>query len=239
MEELSLSIIEKGVLQPILVKDEKDHFILIAGERRYEASKLAGLKKIPAIIIAAETDEDLLELAIIENVQRENLNPIEEARAYSKLASTFQLSHEEIAKKVGKSRVVITNLVRLLNLSSSIQERILNGSLTTGHAKVLLSVEDPEEREILAHDCEKNSLSVRELEKAVKSMGKDASAKTLKDTEPNPFIEDVQNQLIHHLGTKVNIQDRSNKGRIMIEYYSLEDLNRLTNQLLGKDDHEK
>lgn len=225
LEELANSIKEKGILQPILVRQLQDGFELIAGERRLEAVKLIGYKYISAIVTDVNTDLDMLEYALIENIQRENLNPIEEAAAYEKLNKIYGLSHEDIATRVGKNRATVTNQMRLLNLSESIRELIAQERISTGHAKVLLSIEDPLLRDKIAGKCADKSLSVRQLEQESQRLKKQAPAQILPPIDP--YIEHTQNSLIHFFGTKVKIQYEKNHGKIVIDYYSLDDLNRI------------
>ncbi|MBP7461229.1 MAG: ParB/RepB/Spo0J family partition protein [Candidatus Delongbacteria bacterium] len=225
LEELANSIREKGILQPILVRQLQDGFELIAGERRLEAVKSIGYKYISAIVTDVDTDLDMLEYALIENIQRENLNPIEEAVAYEKLNQLYGLSHEEIAIRVGKNRVTVTNQMRLLNLSESIRDMVARDRISTGHAKVLLSIDDPIIRDKMATKCAEKKLSVRQLEQETQRIKKQAPAQILPPIDP--YIEHTQNSLIHFFGTKVKIQHEKGHGRIVIDYYSLDDLNRI------------
>ncbi len=236
LQELADSIKEKGVLQPILVRKKESGFELVAGERRLEASKLAGIRYIPAIITNIDSDEDLLEFALIENIQRENLNPIEEAKAYKRLNKEFGLSHEEVAKKVGKNRATVTNLLRLLNLPEKIQNMIETEQISTGHAKILLGIENPAEQMRLAYKIVNEKLSVRALEAEVQKVKDKKSIKVDKSEKvSDPFLENLQENLIHYLRTKVSIQGDSNKGKIIIEYLSLDDLNRLISLITSEE----
>ena len=167
--ELSESIKQFGLIQPILVQDRKTYYEIIAGERRWRASKLAGLKKVP-VIIKNYTEQEIVEISLIENIQREDLNPIEEAKAYKRLMSEFNLNQDEIAERVSKSRTAVTNSMRLLKLCDEVQQMIINDMISTGHARAIISIEDPEEQYILAQKIFDENLSVREVEKVVKSM---------------------------------------------------------------------
>ena len=174
--ELSESIKQYGLLQPILVQDRKDYYEIIAGERRWRAAKLAGLKQVP-VIIKNLTDQEIVEISLIENIQRENLNPIEEAQAYKRLLNEFHLKQDEVAERVSKSRTAVTNSMRLLKLSDDVQRMVIDEMITTGHARALLGVEDPAEQYNLAQRIFDEKLSVREVEKIVKNMGKPVKPK--------------------------------------------------------------
>ncbi len=231
LEELANSIKEKGVLQPVLVRQLKDGFELIAGERRLEAVKQVGMKYIPAIVTDVVSDSDMLEYALIENIQRENLNPVEEALAYDKLNREYHLSHEEIALRVGKNRATVSNQIRLLQLSMAIRAMIVNQSISTGHAKVLLTLENSEQREKLAQKTVEKKLSVRQLEQEIDNLKKQKKTTLLPPVDP--FIEAAQTDLMHHLGTKVKINHDEKQGKIVIEYFSLDDLNRIIKMITG------
>jgi len=235
LEELSASIREHGVLQPILVRQIGNIYELIAGERRLQASQKINLETIPALILETSSDEMMLEVALIENIQRENLNPIEEAKAYHQLNKKFGMSHQQIAQKLGKSRTAITNLLRLLNLPESILDLIEDDSISLGHAKVILGLENPQDQEKIALLCIDKNLSVRELEQEIKKNSKEDQKPVKKPSEKDPFIEDVEKQLIHKFGTKVEIRDSGNKGNIAIHYYSLDDLNRIINAIRSEN----
>ncbi len=237
IEELSKSIKENGVIQPLVVMrvegEGKDTFELIAGERRLRASKLAGLKEVPVVVKEVENEETLLELAIIENVQRTDLNPIEEAEAYKKLIDKFGYTQEETANKVGKKRSTISNLIRLLKLPQFLQDDISNDLLSEGHARCLLRLEDDtasakEIRDLII----KNALSVRQTEKLVrKLLTSPSSIKTKKSNKSlelsDSYITTYMNQLETRLGSKVKFNQSGTRGTIEVEYYSKDDLERV------------
>ncbi len=230
MQELLDSVKQKGILQPILVRQVGDVYEIIAGERRYRAAKALGWTNIPAIVRNAAAGESL-ELALIENIQRENLNPIEEAKAYERLIKEFQFTQEAIAGAVGKDRSSVANSVRLLNLPAKIQDRILKNQLSFGHAKVLLGINDKQRQEWLCEKILKESLSVRQAEELAKEgllakTSVTAKAKT-QDPEHRLLIEELQRLL----GTRVRLQPRGKGGRLEIEYYSNEDLERILGHL--------
>ncbi len=229
MTELANSIKEKGIIQPILVSRAKDGFQLIAGERRWRAAQKAGLDKIPAWIRDASPAE-ALELALIENIQRKDLNPIEEASAYQEMIQEFNLKQEALSKRIGKDRSTIANLLRLLKLPAIIQQDLIDGQLTTGHARVLVSIESPLVQKEIRDLTIKKSLSVRQIEALVKKIlaKKSESSKNEKDY----YIESLAKDLQKSLGTKVAIKRSGEKGRIIIEFYSDEDLGRLIDQLM-------
>ena len=227
LEELAESIKNYGVIQPIVVKQNDDYYELIAGERRWRASKIAGLKEIPAIVKKYE-DDKLFEIALAENLQREDLNPMEEAAGYSKLSTDFNLSQDEIAKRVGKSRSAVANAMRLLNLDSRVQELVKNGKLSSGHARSILPIENGDEQFELAERIIDEELSVRETENIVKRLLDKKPENTEKKSK---FNTDGYNKLEENLrdilGTKVKLKSGKNKGAIEIEYYSDEDLDRI------------
>ena len=228
LEELSESIKNYGVIQPVVVKKNDGYFELIAGERRWRASKIAGLKEIPAII--KEYDENkIFEIALAENLQREDLNPMEEAAGYNKLSQEFGLSQDDIAKRVGKSRSAVANSMRLLNLDSRVQELVKNGKLSPGHARSILPVENAEEQFELAEKIIDEELSVRETESLVKRL-LERKIKA-QPSDSSKFNTDGYNRLEENLrnilGTKVKLKSGKNKGAIEIEYYSDEDLDRI------------
>ena len=216
--ELSESIKQYGLLQPILVQDRKDYYEIIAGERRWRAAKLAGLKQVP-VIIKNLTDQEIVEISLIENIQRENLNPIEEAQAYKRLLNEFHLKQDEVAERVSKSRTAVTNSMRLLKLSDDVQRMVIDEMITTGHARALLGVEDPAEQYNLAQRIFDEKLSVREVEKIVKNMGKPVKPKKEKvvDKSMQVIYDDISEKLKTQLGTKVNIVPKEDgSGKIEI-----------------------
>ena len=225
--ELAESIKEYGIIQPLIVKKlEEDKFAIIAGERRWRAAKLAKIKEIP-IIVKEFTEETALQIAIIENIQREDLNAIEEALAYKELKDKYNLTQEVLSHKLGKSRASIANVMRLLNLDSRVQEYIIQGVISEGHGKVLLSLEG-EEQYIVSQKIIDDELSVREIEKFIKTLNsKDSNIKEKEAKKLNPYYKDIKDKLQDYFGTKVNINSNKNKGKIEIEYYSEEDLQRI------------
>lgn len=228
--ELADSIKEKGVIQPILVSKAKDGYQLIAGERRWRAAQKAGLDKIP-VLIRDVSPAETLELALIENIQRKDLNPIEESSAYQELMQRFHLTQEALSKRVGKDRSTIANFLRLLKLPAIIQQDLINGNLTTGHARVLVTIESPLAQKEVRDLIIKKSLSVRQTEKLVKKISTLKKPKNPKP-ETDHYMESLSKDLQKSLGTKVVIRRKGKKGRIIIEFYSDEDLGRLIDQLL-------
>ncbi len=231
MNDLVVSIKEKGVIQPVIVrKTSKNSFELIAGERRWRASRIAGLKTIPAVIKDA-APVDTLELALIENIQREDLNPLETAEAFQRLIKDFDLTHEDISKKVGKDRATVTNYLRILKLPSEIRRWLAEGSLNIGHAKALLQVENRRFQVSIAQKVIQDGLSVRATEALCKKGP--AVARSKNKSPKDPQIASLEEKLIQSLGTKVHLLHKSNKkGKIEIEYYSLEELDRLLEILM-------
>ena len=224
--ELSESIKQHGVLQPIIVQDRKDYYEIIAGERRWRAAKIAGLKEVP-VIVKKFTDQEILEISLIENIQRENLNPIEEAIAYKRLLEEFHLKQDEVAERVSKSRTAVTNSMRLLKLDERVQQMVIDEKLSTGHARALLGIEDLELQYQTANKVFDESLRVREVEKLVKVMN--APKKEVKKPEINQAVyDDMSERLKKLMGTKVQILPKNNdKGKIEIEYYSSDELERI------------
>ncbi len=227
LQELADSIKQFGLLQPILVQDRKDYYEIIAGERRWRAAKLAGLKEVP-VIIKNYTEQEIVEIALIENIQREDLNPIEEAQAYKKLLTEFNLKQDEVAERVSKSRAAVTNSIRLLKLCDEVQQMVIDDMISTGHARALLAVENAEEQYNLAQKIFDEKLSVRETEKLVKNLHKAPKTKKLDDKALQAIYQDIQEKLKQSLGTKVEISSKGNgAGKIEIEFYSHDDLERL------------
>lgn len=223
--ELSESIKQFGILQPILVKPDGEFYIIISGERRYRAARLAKLKTIP-IIIKDYTEIEMLQVALIENLQRQDLNPIEEAMSYKKLQDEFSLTQEDISKRVGKSRNSISYSINLLNLDKRVQDFLIEGKLTTGHARTLLVVKDLNSQFELSEKIIEECLSVRDTEKLIKIFLQDDVPKEKNKVEPKRYLN-FESDLKSILGTKVNIVDGKNKGKIEIEYYSSEELDRI------------
>lgn len=229
LQELADSIKNYGILQPLLVQKKENYYEIIAGERRWRAAKIAGLKEVP-VVIREYSEQQAVEIALIENVQREDLNPIEEASAYQRLIQEFHLKQEEIAERVCKNRATIANSLRLLNLCPDVQQMLIQGIISSGHARALLGVEDAEMQFNLAKKIEKDHLSVREVEKMVKLLGKPEKKKKekIQDEQLELVFRDLEDRMKSVMGTKVNIsrKDKS-KGRIEIEYYSEAELERI------------
>jgi len=223
LKELAASIKMHGILQPIVVAQKGNNYEIIAGERRLQAAKLAELKTVP-VITREVSDQDKLELAIIENIQRHDLNPVEEGQSYLKLMEEFGLSQEAVAQKVGKSRSAVANKIRLLTLPSEIKKSLIQGKITEGHAKAILALENPEKQRALFELIIKNNLTVRQTE----SKSQEVSVKAHKRiTNRDPRLQEIENQLTGNLGTKVKIISSKKGGKIMIEYYSDEELGNL------------
>jgi ParB family chromosome partitioning protein len=227
--ELSESMKQYGILQPLLVQDKKDYYEIIAGERRWRAAKLAGLKEIP-VIIKNLTNQEIVEISLIENIQRENLNPIEEAQAYKRLLEEFHLKQDEVAERVSKSRTAVTNSMRLLKLDERVQQMLMDDMISSGHARALLAVSDKEKQYNLAQQIFDEKLSVREIEKLIKKLqnSKDSLPKENQDGKMQIFYEDIEQKLKAIMGTKVSIHSKDKKkGKIEIEYYSNDELDRI------------
>ncbi len=229
LAELADSIKQYGVIQPLIVQDMGGYYEIIAGERRWRAARLAGLAEVP-VIVRDMGEQQRMEISLIENIQREDLNPIEEARAYRQLLDEFDLKQEEVAKRVSKSRTAVTNSMRLLKLCENVQQMVIDGKLTGGHARCLISVEDEERQESLAEEIVSKNLSVRDTEKLIKNL----QQKTEKPAKPEidetfaAICVDLANQMKGILGTKVEIRQKNeNAGKIEIEYYSRDELDRL------------
>lgn len=236
--ELADSIKQYGVLQPLLVRKRKDYYEIIAGERRWRAAKMAGVKEVP-VIIKEYTEQEIVEISLIENIQRENLNPIEEAMAFKKLLEEFNLKQDEVAERVSKSRTAVTNSMRLLKLDERVQEMIVDDMISTGHARALLAIDDKELQYELANKIFDEKLSVRETEKLVKEIKNPKKPKTKKIIENQFVYTELENRMKDVMGTKVNISSRGNgKGKIEIEYYSDDELERMFEMIMTirKDD---
>jgi len=241
LQQLADSIAEKGVIQPLLVvKGSGSRYTLIAGERRLRAARLAGLDDVPVVVMDETGDRERLELALIENIQRHDLNPIEEAQAYSRLMEEFQLTQEEVAKRVGRQRSTITNVLRLLQLPASLQEDVVQGRISEGHARVLLRVkDDPDQMQIVRDKIVNEELSVRAAErlcsgKAQKNTPKANETGTqtvVKEELPPTYCNTLMTQLTNQLHTKVRIVQQGTRGKLEIEYYSSDDLDRLVGLL--------
>ncbi len=234
--ELSESIKQFGVLQPLLVQDKNGYYEIIAGERRWRAAKLAKLKEVP-VIIKKLTDQEVVEISLIENIQRENLNPIEEAIAYKRLLTEFNLKQDEVAERVSKSRTAVTNSMRLLKLNEKVQQMVIDDMISTGHARALLGIDDLEKQYTTAQKIFDEKLSVRETEKLVKKIQQEKdeapAAKTVKlDPKMEAIYHDLEEKMKAILGTKVSINQKDEKkGKIEIEYYSMDELDRIIDLL--------
>lgn len=231
--ELSDSIKQFGVLQPLLVRKRKDYYEIIAGERRWRAAKLAGVKEVP-VIEKEYTDQEILEIGLIENIQRENLNPIEKAIAYKRLLEEFNLKQDEVAERVSKSRTAVTNSMRLLKLSDKVQQMIIDDMISTGHARALLAIDDPELQYTLANKIFDEKLSVRETEKLVKEIKNPKKPKEKKPVANSFIYQDLEEKMKSVFGTKVSIASKGKgKGKIEIEYYSDDELEHLFDMMMS------
>lgn len=226
LQELSKSILEHGIIQPLIVREKEGKYEIVAGERRYRAARLANINEIP-IIIKTFSEQQTLEVALVENIQREDLNPMELASAYSLLMDRFDLSQEQVADKVGKSRPSVANIMRLLKLNPYVQEKLREGEITFGHARALLAVKDLTVQKQLTDIIIGKALTVREIEKYIQELAN--KKKKSKDEKPayNPFYREIQEDLQKLFGTKVSISKGAKKGKIEIEYYSDEELSRI------------
>ena len=231
LQELAESLKQFGMLQPILVQNRGDYYEIIAGERRWRAAKIAGLKEVP-VIVRELTDQEIVEISLIENIQREDLNPIEEAQAYKRLLTEFHLKQDEVAERVSKSRTAVTNSMRLLKLCDEVQKMVVDDMISTGHARALLAVENPEEQYNLAQRIFDEKLSVRDVEKLVKNLHKPAKSKKVDDKTMQVIYQDIEEKLKQKLGRKVTVTSKGEgSGKIEIEFYNHEDLDRLLDVL--------
>lgn len=229
--ELADSIKQFGIIQPLVVQKQDDYYEIIAGERRWRAAKLAGLKEVP-VIIKNYTEQERVEIALIENIQREDLNPIEEAMAFKRLLTEFELKQDELAERVSKSRTAVTNSMRLLKLDERVQQMVVDEKISTGHARALLAVEDKEQQYNLANKIFDEKLSVRETERLMKNLQKEKKDKKDQKTENEFIYKGIEEKIKMILGTKVTVNHKkNNKGRIEIEYYSNEELERIMDLL--------
>ncbi len=233
LQELADSITQHGIVQPIVVTKQDGYYEIIAGERRWRAAKLAGLKEVP-VVIKEYSPQEVMEVALIENIQREDLNPVEEAKAYQHLIEEYKLKQEDVAKKVSKNRSTITNALRLLKLPDPILEMLISGDLSGGHARALLAIDDPKKQEKIAEKIVKDKLSVREVEKLAKEKNESKSKpKDKKKLGQEAIYEDLEEKLTRSMGTKVRINRKNaTQGKIEIEYYSMDELDTITNKLM-------
>ena len=231
--ELADSIKQFGVLQPLLVRKQKDYYEIIAGERRWRAAKMAGMKEVP-VIVKKFTEQEIVEIGLIENIQREDLNPIEEAMAYKRLMEEFGLKQDEIAERVSKSRTAVTNSMRLLKLDDRVQQMIIEDMISTGHARALLAIEDKDQQYELANMIFDEKLSVRDVEKLVKSLKNPKKVKEKKVVENSFVYTNLEEKMKEVIGTKVSISSKGKgKGKIEIEYYSDEELERVFDMIMS------
>ena len=230
--ELAESIKHHGIIQPLILMKENDDYVIIAGERRWRAAKMVGLKEVPAIIMDV-TDKEVLELSLIENIQRQDLNPLEEALAYKKLIDNFKFTQEELSKRIGKSRTAITNCMRLINLDDRVKEYIIQGVLSEGHGRALLAIDDGDLQYAIAQKVIDESLSVRELERLIKKVYATEKKKKNDDKvdDNNIYYKNIEEKLQSYFGTKINLSYKKDKGKIEIEYYSEEDLQRILDMM--------
>ncbi len=234
LTELAESIKQFGIIQPLVVQEKNGFYEIIAGERRWRAAKMAGLKEVP-VIVKEYSDLEIMEISLIENIQRENLNPIEEALAYKRLLNEFHLKQDEVAERVSKSRAAVTNSMRLLKLDERVQQMLIDDMLSTGHARALLAIEDPEQQVQIATKVFDEKLSVREVEKLVKKLQETKPEKTKEEPTDSFIYQDLEEKMKTAMGTKVSIKQKAKgKGKIEIEYYSKEDLERIYEMLTRK-----
>ena len=233
LQELAESLKQFGMLQPILVQNRGDYYEIIAGERRWRAAKIAGLKEVP-VIVRELTDQEIVEISLIENIQREDLNPIEEAQAYKRLLTEFHLKQDEVAERVSKSRTAVTNSMRLLKLCDEVQKMVVDDMISTGHARALISIEDPEEQYLIAQKIFDEKLSVREVEKLVKDLHKPPKPPKEENKTLQAIYQEISERLKQSLSTKVSVSAKQNgAGKIEIEFYNHEDLDRLLERITG------
>lgn len=236
LQELADSIKQYGIVEPLIVQDRNTYYEIIAGERRWRAAKLAGLKEVP-VIVRNYTEQEIVEISLIENIQREDLNPIEEAQAYRRLLTEFNLKQDEVAERVSKSRTAVTNSMRLLKLCDEVQQMIIDDMITTGHARALISIEDPEQQYTIAQKVFDEKLSVRDVEKLVKNLNKPEKVKkeVVADKALEAVYQDLEEKLKQSLGTKVSIASKGDgSGKLEIEFYTHDDLEKITDLLTGR-----
>lgn len=233
LSELSESIKQFGIIQPLVVQKKNDFYEIIAGERRWRAAKMAGLKEVP-VIVKDYSEQEVVEIALIENIQREDLNPIEEAQAYKRLLTEFDLKQDQLAERVSKSRTAITNSMRLLKLTDEVQQMVIENLISSGHARALIAIEDKDLQIQTATKIMDERLSVRETEKLVKSLINPKKKKEVAEIENKFVYEDIENKIKEIVGTKVKVNHKPNgKGKIEIEYYSNSELERIYDLFLS------
>ena len=235
LRELADSILANGIIQPLIVRTKGDRFELIAGERRWRAAKVAGLKAVP-VVVQNLVEERILEVSLIENIQREDLNPIEVAQAFDRLCREMGMSHEEIAKRTGKDRSTVTNMIRLLRLPDQVQILLAERKLSMGHARAILGIENPQLQLSLADKAAAEGMSVRQVERAVQKMNEDRDPSEPKpEPKLDPNVKAALEELERHLGTRVKIAEKGQgRGKIEIEFYSMEDLDRIYSLIVGE-----
>jgi len=233
LEELKISIRDKGILQPILVRQHEGRYQVVAGQRRLTAARSLGLENIPAVVKNV-SDSDCLLLAVVENVQRQDLNPVEEANAFDSLIKGFNLTQDQIAQAVGKDRSTISNTLRLLSLPMDIQDHLVDGALSMGHARALLALEDVQKQREMVQNIINQGLSVRSVEGLVKQASTKVPKNTKVQKEKDPDIVHLEEELRQILGTKVSVEDKKGRGKLIVEYYSLDDLDRMLDILRRK-----
>jgi ParB family transcriptional regulator, chromosome partitioning protein len=233
LAELALSIREQGIVQPIIVVARGERFEIIAGERRWRAALQAGLATVPVVVRERATDRDLLEIALVENLQREDLNALDAAAAYARLKEEFQLTQEDIARRVGKDRATVANSLRLLKLPASVREKVREGALSAGHARALLALASPGDQEMLSEEIVRRSLSVRQTERRIAALS--TGAKVRREHRRDPFTRDAEEKLSRRLATRVRIVRRRRGGRVEIAFSSEEELIGLFDRLAGKN----
>ncbi len=238
IQSLSESIKAHGIIQPLIVTESNDKYLIVAGERRYRASKLLGLKKLPCVIIE-KSNQEVIEISLIENIQREDLNPIEEAKAFKNLLDNFNMTQDDLSKKLCVSRSSITNKLRLLKLCNVVQEYVLNEDISEGHAKVLVGIKNEQLQIEISNKIIDEDLSVRQTEKLIQSINKPNKSQPYNEVinHNQPYIVNLKSKLENYFGTKVSINDKKNKGNIQIEYYSNEDLNRILSLIYLEQDY--
>ncbi len=233
IQKLSESIKIHGIIQPLIVSENNGKYLIVAGERRFRASKLLGFSKLPCIVVE-KSSQEIIEISLIENIQREDLNPIEEAKAFKNLLDSFNMTQDDLSKKLSISRSAISNKLRLLKLCSVVQEYVLSEEISEGHARVLVSIKDENFQIEISNKIISEGLSVRQTEKLIQSINKpkqEIDSTIIKNS--HPYIINLKSKLENYFGTKVLINDKKNKGNIQIEYYSNEDLNRILNLIYG------
>jgi len=232
LAELSASVKEQGIIQPIVVVPRGDRFEIVAGERRWRAAIQAGLPRVPVVVREKRSDKELLEIALVENLQREDLNPIEAASAYARLKEEFHLTQEDVARRVGKDRATVANSLRLLKLPASVREKILHGDLSAGHARAIAALASPDDQERLAEEVLRRALSVRQTEKRAAALA--AAPRIRREHRRDPFTRDAEEKLSRRLATRVRIVRRRRGGRIEVAFGSEEELIRLYEKMSGK-----